>query len=528
MKKNGESPKAVVTVEVTEAGLRRFPQGRELRDPPAVADRRVLRGLPAGHVGGAAPGRRHRARRADRLDDPAGPDQRHHAPPLPRALPADRHRARHRPRGAPGRPPGGAAPRAPGPSRDLEGAADPRRPEPGHQELHLELGHGHQRSSRRTSATSCAGWARPATTARDLGHAPPGAARAVPALPRRSSTSSSPRWPARRRSRTSRPRCCARPPARRARPRTPSSPGSARSRRPPPGVPLARRGRRSSATKAFNDGKQERGRAAQRSPPDAPALAQAAAPVPPDDRRPQPRDRAGPAREGQRAARAGPDRHHGRGQGFTGMEAIWNYFYWQTLAINPLDDSRPHAARVAHPRAALRELRRRAAGQDDRRTRTTVRASATRGSARTSRASSRPTRLDDGSTGDREAPRRRRQEAIDAASSVARGQPEARPAARPARPLEAADRAPARRPGPARDLSCPKRAARSSTGRPAEQPRRAGRRSSARPTSRSARAHRRPEHRPSSSTTCSRHETTPRNSNSLGSAARSWSARSRC
>ena len=25
--------------------------------------------------------------------------------------------------------------------------------------------------------------------------------------------------------------------------------------------------------------------------------------------------------------------------GFTGMEALWNYFYWQTLSINMLDDT---------------------------------------------------------------------------------------------------------------------------------------------------------------------------------------------
>lgn len=43
-----------------------------------------------------------------------------------------------------------------------------------------------------------------------------------------------------------------------------------------------------------------------------------------------------------RAAASGPpapDKTHlsGRG-GFTGMEAIWNYFYWQTLSTNALDD----------------------------------------------------------------------------------------------------------------------------------------------------------------------------------------------
>ena len=34
-----------------------------------------------------------------------------------------------------------------------------------------------------------------------------------------------------------------------------------------------------------------------------------------------------------------PDPTHISGQGgFTGMEAIWDYFYWQALATNPLDD----------------------------------------------------------------------------------------------------------------------------------------------------------------------------------------------
>ena len=31
-----------------------------------------------------------------------------------------------------------------------------------------------------------------------------------------------------------------------------------------------------------------------------------------------------------------PTAYH-KGQGFTGMEAFWNYAYWQTLAINPFD-----------------------------------------------------------------------------------------------------------------------------------------------------------------------------------------------
>ena len=68
-------------------------------------------------------------------------------------------------------------------------------------------------------------------------------------------------------------------------------------------------------------------------------LRQAAAPASPDDRRSQPRlwSRTSARR------RAGPparDKTHTTSSraGFTGMEAIWNYFYWQTLSTNALDD----------------------------------------------------------------------------------------------------------------------------------------------------------------------------------------------
>ena len=221
-----------------EARLRRFPQGRELRGPPAVADRRVLRGLPARQVGRAAPGRRRRARRADRLDDPDGHRQRHHAPPLPRALPADRDRARHRPRGAPGRPPGGAAASAPGPSRDLEGAAHPRRPEPRHQELHLGLGHRHQRAREEQARRRALG-GRGRRRSRDLGHAPQRAARGLPALPRvprRAPSHDGPPRRARGRADTAH----GGPPARRARPRHLLHPDRTVLRGEPAGRALAR------------------------------------------------------------------------------------------------------------------------------------------------------------------------------------------------------------------------------------------------------------------------------------------------
>ena len=79
---------------------------------------------------------------------------------------------------------------------------------------------------------------------------------------------------------------------------------------------------------------------------DAPGLREAVPPVPRDDGRPQPRDRERRAREGERAAGARPHRDPGdanfRGLapkgGFTGLEAIWDYVYWQTLSINMFDD----------------------------------------------------------------------------------------------------------------------------------------------------------------------------------------------
>jgi virulence factor Mce-like protein len=54
-------------------------------------------------------------------------------------------------------------------------------------------------------------------------------------------------------------------------------------------------------------------------------------------------DRARAVEPDPRAAATDPpagDKTHisGRGGGFTGMEALWNYFYWQTLSTNSLDD----------------------------------------------------------------------------------------------------------------------------------------------------------------------------------------------
>ena len=80
------------------AGARGPAQGRALRDPAAVAHRRVLRGLPAGRLGRAHPGRRPPAGGADQLHDRDRPGERHHAAPLSRAPAPDRRRAGRGPR----------------------------------------------------------------------------------------------------------------------------------------------------------------------------------------------------------------------------------------------------------------------------------------------------------------------------------------------------------------------------------------------------------------------------------------------
>ena len=76
--------------------------------------------------------------------------------------------------GPAGRPPGGAQARASGPPRDLPGAADPRQPERGHQELHHRLGHGRERAREEQEGRGRAGSRRPATPPRSR---PPAATR---------------------------------------------------------------------------------------------------------------------------------------------------------------------------------------------------------------------------------------------------------------------------------------------------------------------------------------------------------------
>ena len=326
--------------------------------------------------------------RADLLDDPAGPRQRHHAPPLPRALPADPDRARHRPRGAPGRPPGGAAARAPGPARDHAGAADPRRPEPRHRELHHATPTRSSASSSRTSRTSSRWVERGRRRRRDLGHA--AATSCAPSFRRfpSSSTSCGRRWRASASSPTSRRRSwwtssAPRPTSTRfftrLGPFAEASPARRRARSARPARSARRRSR---------EGKQEIAelRALPRTRPRfAKPLRQFLQTI--DDRK-----RAienDPRAKATRAARAGPDRHPGP----RAASRAWRRSGTTSTgrrSASTCSTTRPHPARVAHGRAGLLELAQRAA-EDAARTRRSSSA-ATRTSARTSRASTAPTR----------------------------------------------------------------------------------------------------------------------------------------
>jgi hypothetical protein len=90
-------------------------------------------------------------------------------------------------------------------------------------------------------------------------------------------------------------------------------------------------------TKAFNNGKQEiaeLNKLSVNAPPFAKPLRQFLQTI--DDRKraietdPRAKETAPPA----------PDPTAASGDvGFTGMEAVWNYFFWQTLSINMLDDT---------------------------------------------------------------------------------------------------------------------------------------------------------------------------------------------
>ncbi len=317
------------------AGCGRAAGGCALRDPPAVADRRVLRGLPAGQLREEAGRGRHDPRGADQLHDPGGPGQQHPAPPLPRAAAADHRRAGHGP-GRPRAPTSARCCAAPIPglretSRTLRILANQNQHHP---EVHRRRPGGDRAAGEPQGRRGDAGWTRRVRPRRS----PPPAARSSSATSQllpgfldelRPYMVQLGNWPTSRFPRS--PTC---------RPRLPTStrswPGSAPSRklRAPPSAGWARPP--TPACSAFRASPQ-RGRRAARPRRDVPGLAKPLRQLLQtlDDRKraaePDPRAKAtGPP---------APDKTHISGTGgFTAMEALWNYFYWQGLAINGRDD----------------------------------------------------------------------------------------------------------------------------------------------------------------------------------------------
>ncbi len=148
LKLDERTQKALVEVEITEKGFGSLRSDVVLRVAPAVADRRVLPGLPAGHGEEGAAARQPGAGEADRVHDPAGPDPEHHAAALSRALPPDRERVRRRAGGpARGSERGHPAGRA-GPAPDVAPAAGAGRPRHGDPPAGDRRGHGAQAAVR--------------------------------------------------------------------------------------------------------------------------------------------------------------------------------------------------------------------------------------------------------------------------------------------------------------------------------------------------------------------------------------------
>ena len=348
-KQKGEPPHAIVTAEVTEPGIADFRKDATLRDPAAVADRRVLRGLPAGQLRPAAGHGRHRhgPGRADRRDDPGGPGPGHHAPPVPRAAQADPDRARHRPGRPPGRPARGRA-RAPIPA-----CARPRACSAilGRQNRIIE---NFIRDAdtviaplERAEGGGVALDPRDRPRRRGVGHPPRRAQQDDRPAARRSSTSCGRRWRAWATCPTRASRCSSSSSA--PRPTSTScSRASARSRRRrgPRSTRSARRARRARDAFEASDAELAELRALSK---DAPAFAKPLRQFlqTMDDRKrgleDDARAKAGapPAPDPTAIPDTGP---------FTGLEAIWNYPFWQTLSVNMFDGDGAHRA----PRPAAR------------------------------------------------------------------------------------------------------------------------------------------------------------------------------
>ena len=85
LKLDQETNRALVQVQINDTGFGSLRSDVFCETPPAVADRRVLRRLPAGDLARVAQGGLDDPGHADRVDDRARPRQRRHAPALPRA-----------------------------------------------------------------------------------------------------------------------------------------------------------------------------------------------------------------------------------------------------------------------------------------------------------------------------------------------------------------------------------------------------------------------------------------------------------
>ena len=200
---------------------------------------------------------------------------------------------------------------------------------------------------------------------------------------------------------------------------------------------------------------------------DAQPLRQAAAPVPPDDRRPPPR-RSSTTRAPRPARRRRPTRPpSGAERGFTGIEALWNYFYWQTLSINMLDDT-SHMLRASLTITECSPFRNDKPRRRSRPASTFEHCNALPRPQPAGHLQPRPARR-------RRQPRRRARASAQsglprraARRAARRGPARGRPAARPARPVAAPGDAAARARGPARRPH-----ARAGAARPAHRPRRA-------------------------------------------------------
>ena len=235
--------------------------------------------------------------------------------------------------------------------------ADPRRPEPDHQELHQGLRHGRRRAREQQARRGPLG-RRGRRDRRDLGHAPRAelrqSFRKLPDVPRRAGAhDGAPRRAGRRAD------PAARGPPAAAAPELETLPHPPRPVRRglPARAPVARQGAQE------GHGARPRGhRGDRRAAPSwrrTPSPRQAAAPVPPDDRRPQARSRGRPAREGG-LARPRPTRpRSATAGGFTGLESIWNYFFWQAPGAQRLRLGRPRAAQLALGHAVLAARQRR-------------------------------------------------------------------------------------------------------------------------------------------------------------------------